>query len=105
MKLPLSSLITKLEQYGIHLSPSEQLKVQEVLQKLGANYLHEPEKLSQILSPVIARNAEEQEKFRLAFKAYTADWEELPVAVIEDWEMPDKEELKKELNKKRTVYM
>ncbi|MEL6257027.1 MAG: PKD domain-containing protein, partial [Bacteroidota bacterium] len=101
MKLPLSGLLTKLEQYGIHLSPSEQLKVQEVLHKLGAKYLNEPEKLIQILSPVVAKNSEEQEKFRLAFKAYTADLEDLPAAVIEDWEMPDKEELKKELNKKR----
>ncbi|MEM8892256.1 MAG: hypothetical protein AAGD28_30025, partial [Bacteroidota bacterium] len=78
MKLPLSSLLTKLEQYGIHLSPSEQLKVQEVMQKLGSNYLDEPEKLIQILSPVVAKNSEDQEKFRLAFKAYTADLEELP---------------------------
>lgn len=101
MKLPLSSLLTKLEQYGIHLSPSEQLKVQEVLQKLGANYLHEPEKLSQILSPVIARNAEEQEKFRLAFKAYTADLQDFEPLQTRDWELPDKEELNKKLKRER----
>ncbi|MDW3647439.1 MAG: PKD domain-containing protein [Bacteroidia bacterium] len=101
MKLPLSSLLTKLEQYGIHLSPSEQLKVQEVLQKLGADYLGQAEKLSQILSPVIAKNVEEQEKFKHAFKAYHTELKELAPVATEDWEFPDKEVIKKELNKKR----
>lgn len=105
MKLPLSTLIIKLEHAGLPLSPAEQLKVQEVLHKLGNKYLHEPQKLVQILSPAIAKSQEEQIIFQEVFENY---WEDAAIYSpirnhldFADEFPPLEQQVQQSLNKKR----
>lgn len=69
-RLPLYSLLLRLEREGFELGTDKQLQLQLVLQELGKEYLHQPEQLKLLLSPVLARSREEQEKFYRIFDEY-----------------------------------
>ncbi len=71
--LPLHTLIARLRMEGLSVDAATLLRVQEVLQLLGQAYWQQPEQLRLILAPVIAKNAQEQAKFRQVFEAYWLD--------------------------------
>ena len=72
--LPLQSLLVRLEQAGFSLDPSTQYKIQEVLQRLGRDYLDQPAQIRRLIGPIIANNPQEQMLFQEVFDSY---WEEV----------------------------
>ncbi len=57
---PLQHLLIRLEQAGFQIDPARQMRIQNVLLQLGSQYRENPQGLSQILTPLVAQNEEEQ---------------------------------------------
>ncbi|MEM6343348.1 MAG: hypothetical protein AAF927_05690 [Bacteroidota bacterium] len=57
---PLQHLLIRLEQAGFQIDPARQMRIQSVLLQLGSQYRDNPHGLSQLLTPLVAQNEEEQ---------------------------------------------
>lgn len=73
LPLPLESLLFRLEQAGLRISPGDRLRAYRVLAGPGKLYLREPEKLKYLLAPILCRSGAEQSQFYQIFDAYLAD--------------------------------
>ena len=79
-QLPLHQLLLLLEQADFHFDPAAQYRIQQVLQQLGNKYWNQPEKIQLILGPIVAKNAEEQARFKEVFDLY---WKSLQSQELE----------------------
>ncbi|MEM6803548.1 MAG: carboxypeptidase-like regulatory domain-containing protein, partial [Bacteroidota bacterium] len=68
--LPLETLLIQLEKAGFSCGVDMHLRLQTVLQRLGNEYLEEPEKLKLLLAPILTKSPEEVQKFELIFEEY-----------------------------------
>ena len=67
-KLPLDTLVFRLENAGFEICLQTRIKIHDVLQKLGRDYLANPEELGFLLCPLIAKNPLEQERFNCIYE-------------------------------------
>ncbi|MFK7926331.1 MAG: hypothetical protein AB8H47_30570, partial [Bacteroidia bacterium] len=99
---PLQHLLIQLEQAGFQLDPARQMRIQEVLLKLGGQYLDDPSALKQILTPLIAQNEDEQAVVSQIIEQYLdeAIFTEEPASA----ERPNPEdEIERSLRRKKTM--
>lgn len=69
-EIPLEQLFQRLELAGFKLSPADRLRAIRILSGPGKKELESPEKLKDILAPLLARSAEDQLKFYEIFDHY-----------------------------------
>lgn len=67
---PLETLLIRLEREGFSFGIDERLRMQEVLNTLGKEYIHQPQNLKHILAPVLINNQDEAQKFNWIFDEY-----------------------------------
>ncbi|MEL7341763.1 MAG: hypothetical protein AAGM67_14880, partial [Bacteroidota bacterium] len=97
---PLQSLLLQLESHGYRLDPARQMRLQEALLKLGAEYRDQPEALGRLLTPLIAQDAQEQQEVQQLITAYLERlWEEPRFAERQN----PTEEIEKQLKQKRIL--
>ncbi len=70
IKLPLDKLLLKLEKEGFYLDHHTRLRLQKTLHAFGPELAQQPEKLKAVLSPILAKNQLEQERFYQCFDEY-----------------------------------
>ena len=72
IKIPLQSLLAKLRTEGFDIGTSTILDLQRVIANVQEQNVEQPADLKYLLSPIICRNKEEQEKFYKIFDEYLA---------------------------------
>ncbi|MBP7534828.1 MAG: hypothetical protein KA783_10310 [Chitinophagales bacterium] len=66
----MQQLLSRLQAEGISIGMPQILRIQQVLHTLGADYVQQPDKLADILVPLIAQNAAEQQKAKRIINEY-----------------------------------
>jgi hypothetical protein len=87
-KLPLETLMLRLQQEGFQVDPATQLRIQQVLHQLGNQYRNDPAGLVRILCPLVANTDEEQERFQQVFQLYLDQYlkKDLVAEAETEWE-------------------
>lgn len=99
---PLQHLLIQLEQAGFQLDPARQMRIQEVLLKLGSQYLDDPSGLTQILTPLIAQNEAEQAAVSQIVEQYLEETSFVEVPASAERPNPE-DEIKRSLRRKKTM--
>ncbi len=82
--LPLSGLLKELQRQGFDISGHTYIQVQNVLLYFRDDYRQDPLVFKKVLCPVLAKNAEQQEKFYRTFDEYVSgDLEQEAIALQE----------------------
>ncbi len=68
--LPLESLVQRLKAADFEIDAATYYRLQKIVNAFGKEYLNHPDKLPEILSPIVAKSEEEQIRFRDVFEKF-----------------------------------